>query len=308
MVSIQGEKTEVVYGTSSVLNTEIQFFSNASLKIDTCVDYTHPSLALGNESIRKSFLDAKGRDVKLRYITEITTENISYCKELMKIAEVRHLVGIKGNFMVSEKEYLAPAVSNNTSNIASQIIYSNLHEIIEQQQYIFETLWSKAIPSKQRIREIKEGVRRVSTRILEDQNQIINELRRLNYSSTRLSICSAFGGMQMGYKYLFDDYTNIVDKHQKGEGEGMRWAINIDREALDLVKVFLKVGIQVRHIRNMPPINFGFTEKGMAGTIEQMKGARISQSFLFSNEPLYINHFNSLFEEIWKNGIDAKMR
>jgi len=164
------------------------------------------------------------------------------------------------------------------------------------------------MPSEQRIRELEELVYPVSTRILEDQDQIINEMRRLNYNSTRLSVCSTFGGMQMGYKYLFDDYTNIVDKHQKGEGEGMRWAINIDREALDLVKVFLKVGIQVRHIRNMPPMNFGFTEKGMAGTIEQMKGGRISQSFLFSNEPLYINHFNSLFEEIWKNGIDAKMR
>jgi hypothetical protein len=45
------------------------------------------SLDQGIESIRKSFLDAKGRDVKLRYITEITTENISYCKELMKIAD-----------------------------------------------------------------------------------------------------------------------------------------------------------------------------------------------------------------------------
>jgi hypothetical protein len=72
-----------------VLNTEIQFFSNASLKVGTCMDYTRPSLALGIESIRKSFLDAKGRDVKLRYITEITPENISYCKELMKIADIR---------------------------------------------------------------------------------------------------------------------------------------------------------------------------------------------------------------------------
>ena len=32
----------------------------------------------------------------------------------------------------------------------------------------------------------------------------------------------------------------------------------------------------------------------------------MSQSFLISNEPLYINHFNSLFEEIWRNGIDAE--
>ena len=34
------------------------------------MDHTRPSLTLGIESIRKSFLDAKNRDVKLRYITE----------------------------------------------------------------------------------------------------------------------------------------------------------------------------------------------------------------------------------------------
>jgi len=302
-----GEKTEVVYGTPNVLNTEIQFFSNARLKVDTCMDYTRPSLALGIKSIRKSFLDAKDRDVKLRYITEITTENISYCKELMKIAYVRHLDGIKGNFMVSEKEYLAPAAPNNTSNIASQIIYNNLQEIVEQQQYMFETLWSKAIPSEQRVREIEEGVHPVSTRILEDQDQIINEIRRLNYKQRRLSVCSGFGGMQMSYKHFFDSIMSIVDKHRNGEGEGMRWATNIDKENLDLVKVFLKAGIQIRHMKNMPPMNFGVSEIAMAATIENQDGGKV-QSFLISNDPLYINHFNSLFEEIWKDGTDAKQR
>jgi signal transduction histidine kinase len=143
---------------------------------------------------------------------------------------------------------------------------------------------------------------------LEAQDQIINEIRRLNNSSTRLSVCSAFGGMQMSYKYLFDSYVNIVDKHQKGEGKGMRWIIKIDEENLNLVKVFLKAGIQIRHVKNMPPMNFGVSDKEMAATIEKMEGGKISQSFLISNEPLYINHFNSLFDEIWKNGIDAKGR
>jgi two-component system, OmpR family, sensor histidine kinase VicK len=58
----------------------------------------------------------------------------------------------------------------------------------------------------------------------------------------------------------------------------------------------------------MPPMNFGVSDKEMAATIEKMEGGKMSQSFLFSNEPLYINHFNSLFEEIWENGIDAKVR
>ena len=169
-------------------------------------------------------------------------------------------------------------------------------------------LWNNATPAEQRIKEIEEGVQPVSTRILEDQDQIINEIRRLNYSSTKLSICSAFGGMQMSYKYFFDSYMNIVDKHQKGEGKGMRWIINIDKENLDLVKVFLKAGIQIRHVKNMPPMNFGVSDIEMAATIEKMEGGKMSQSFLISNEPLYINHFNSLFDEIWKNGIDAKAR
>ena len=38
---------------------------------------------------------------------------------------------------------------------------------------------------------------------------------------------------------------NIVDKQQRGEGKGMRWIINIDKENLDLVKVFLNAGIQI---------------------------------------------------------------
>jgi two-component system, OmpR family, sensor histidine kinase VicK len=190
---VGSEKTEVIYGTSNVLNTEIQFFSNATLKVDTCMDYTRPSLALGIESIRKSFLDARNRGLKLRYITEVSTENISYCKELIKIVEVRHLDGIKGNFMVSEKEYLAPVVSNNSSDIASQIIYSNLQQIVEQQNYIFDTLWNKAIPAIKRIREIEEGLEPIATRLLVNPDEIFNHLRYVIENASKRLICSSSG-------------------------------------------------------------------------------------------------------------------
>jgi signal transduction histidine kinase len=74
------------------------------------------------------------------------------------------------------------------------------------------------------------------------------------------------------------------------------------------VKVFLKSGIQVRHIKNMPPMNFGVSDVQMAATLEKMEYGRISRGFLISTEPFYIEHFNSLFDEIWKNGVDAKVR
>jgi hypothetical protein len=74
----------------------------------------------------------------------------------------------------------------------------------------------------------------------------------------------------------------------------MRCIVNIDKkDSIDLIKVFLNAGIQVRHVKNMPPMNFGVSDKEVAITIEKMEGGRMSQSFLISNEHLYINHFNS---------------
>jgi signal transduction histidine kinase len=37
------------------------------------------------------------------------------------------------------------------------LIYSNVKQIVKQQQYIFQTLWNKAIPAEQRIEEIELG-------------------------------------------------------------------------------------------------------------------------------------------------------
>jgi two-component system, OmpR family, sensor histidine kinase VicK len=98
------ESTDVLSGTDNVINAELQFFSKTRGRIDTCMSYTRPPLAIEIETIKKAFFDAKKRNVKLRYLTEITKDNISYCKELMTIVdELRHLDGIKGNFMVSEQ-------------------------------------------------------------------------------------------------------------------------------------------------------------------------------------------------------------
>ena len=58
----------------------------------------------------------------------------------------------------------------------------------------------------------------------------------------------------------------------------------------------------------MPPIDFAVSDKEMMATIEKMEGGEMAQNLLVSNEPAYINHFDSIFEELWKNGIDASDR
>ncbi len=41
-------------------------------------------------------------------------------------------------------------------------------------------------------------------------------------ASKRL-ICSSSGRMQMAYDNFFNLYKKILDKHRRGEGEGIRW-------------------------------------------------------------------------------------
>jgi hypothetical protein len=287
LTSIKGdERTEVIYGSSNVLDREILFFSNSKVKVNRYMYSSRPALALRIELIKKSFIDARDRNVKLRYITDIKAENISYCKELMEIAEVRHLDGIKGNFIVSEKEYTAP-LSSAGSEVASQVIYSNLREMVDQQNYIFDTLWNKAVPAIGRFKEIEEGVEPIGTRLLEDPNEIVNHMKRVIGNASKRLICSSTGGMQLIYYNFFELYKTILDKSREGEGgEGIRWVLTIDKNNIDLVKIFLNAGVQIRHLKNLTPMNFGVDDKYFQATIEKMEGGKMMRSLLTSNEPI----------------------
>src|ERR1051325_2166290 len=103
------EMTEVLSGEEHVMSTMLQFLSKAD-KIDSCGDYKSPSLILEVKQYRQLLCDIKAKGIQLRYITDITKDNIHYCKELLKFAkEVRHLAGMRANFSVSETEYMASA-------------------------------------------------------------------------------------------------------------------------------------------------------------------------------------------------------
>jgi signal transduction histidine kinase len=134
--------------------------------MNICADYTWPSVAMGVEVFKKGLYELKKRNVKSRFVTDITKDNIKYCKELMQISELRHLDGIKGNFAISEKGYTASATMQEAA-LLQQVIYSNVRSILDQQQYVFETLWSKAKPAEQKIREIEEGIDLGETEIIQ---------------------------------------------------------------------------------------------------------------------------------------------
>ena len=307
--NISSQKTsEILYGAENAVGRGVQFMQNIKKKMDIFFDHKAPSIVIDIEEYKNGYMDIRRRGAKIRAFTEITKENISYCKELMKIVDVlRHLDGVKGGMAVSESEYMATTILEESRPL-TEVIYSNVKEIVEQNQYIFDTLWSSAIPAEQKIREIEEGVIRYETRIIENPDEVIKEIGRLTASSNKLDICSTSGGLQYSHNHFFDLKKKLLDRQERGEHKGIRYITNIDNENLHISKMYLDYGIQIRHMKNLPPMSFGVSDKEIAVTIEKMEGGKRIQSMLISNEPLYVRHFTSLFEEIWSNGIDARHR
>ena len=50
----------------------------------------------------------------------------------------------------------------------SELIYSNVKKIVEQQQYIFDILWNKSIPLVKKIKEVEEGIEIEFVEVIDD--------------------------------------------------------------------------------------------------------------------------------------------
>jgi two-component system, OmpR family, sensor histidine kinase VicK len=153
---------------------------------------------MGVQSIKKERLKAKKRGVEFRYVTEITNHNLSYCKEMIEFADLRHLNGVRGNFEISDsREYVATATLQEEKPV-SQLIYSNVNEIVNQQQYVFDTLWNKAILSENRIKEIEDGVKLETIDVIRNPKEALKKEMEL-LKSAKHEILIIFSSLNTFY-------------------------------------------------------------------------------------------------------------
>ncbi|MDQ3968402.1 MAG: ATP-binding protein [Thermoproteota archaeon] len=153
------EKTEVIYGGENVTNFALRLLDTAKKTLDLCGDRYGPSIIVANDQVMQKYIELHKRGVRQRVITEITPENIIHCKKLMKFQELRHLDGLKGYLAITDGKFLSSHAYGQEGKVLPHIVVTTVRIFVEQQQYFFETLWNKAIPAEQRIREIEEGIK-----------------------------------------------------------------------------------------------------------------------------------------------------
>lgn len=150
------ERTKIIYGSDRIRVWTAEFISKIKETFDSCMDANTPEILFENEDLRSAYLLLRDRGIRLRCITEITQDNLSYCKQLMRIADVRHLDRLKGTFGIADKKKYAASGIAHHSGITTRLIVSSIRPFVEIQQFSFQALWEKATVAEQRIRQIEE--------------------------------------------------------------------------------------------------------------------------------------------------------
>jgi hypothetical protein len=143
--------TRVISGIDDITSTIARFQRNIKKDWCACADPSIPAFSM-SEKIKRGYVDAKNRGVRIRYVTQVTKGNLVHCKELGKYVSLRHLDRVGASFAVSETEFVAGIRGKKT---LARLIYSDAPEVVLHQRQVFERLWKNASPARRRMGELK---------------------------------------------------------------------------------------------------------------------------------------------------------
>jgi two-component system sensor histidine kinase VicK len=304
------ERTEIWYGVDNIISRSLEVLSRMQTTYDLCLDSTGVSPILEIEPIKKAYFELKNRGVKIRIITEITIQNISYCKEIMNIGDVRHLEGIKGNFVIADGAKYA-GIANTHDGKLPQLISSNVMAFVEQQQYFFEMLWDKAIPAKKRIREIEEGRSPEKLEIIEDTQKSISRAFDI-MNKTQKELLVLFATPRTFSLALLGEAASI---YRKISENGVNIKLLVPRGTVD----HIEENEQIAKVREISPsINLRFSEVDLNTRITIMISDRnefmswelrddtLDDPYLaggiatYSNIKSIASSYATIFDNLWK--------
>jgi signal transduction histidine kinase len=257
---------------------------------------------LTRNPIRYTFAPLMERGVAIRFIAEITEDNLDSCKELMKFGELRHLEGAKGNFAIGDsREIRVPDVVKKGVP-ASQMLRSTARSYVDQQQHVFEILWSKAISARARIAQIEQGIEPEITQVITGWDNIFkNAIETFQDANDRVdSCCDALVPAIIVNSPMHQASADFVRR-----GGTIRLITEITKENIPSVKELMKTQ-EVRHM-NGCKLNFGVTASSYTAPTSVYSMSSEPQT-IESNSRDLISQHQFLFDELWQKAIPAKVR
>lgn len=166
-------ETRIVRGEEAVVNLVASFLSRAAMGRPNPYAY---GVSDKDSTVRaaEGYFDgarkllAEYPNFRILHITDVQPENMESVKRLVQAGyQVRHIDGNKIRFSVSNDEYIETTHSRSAGGIPDEIVWGNDSQLVAQGARIFEVLWSNALPSDARIRELEGGTSQGTMKIIQ---------------------------------------------------------------------------------------------------------------------------------------------
>ena len=296
------KKTEVIYGAENIIKHVLDIISILKESVDNCINSNGPSMfVIPDHSITKAYRELNERGVRIRFISEITRENIGYCKELMKICELRHLDEVKGNFGIADGTYYTAGAKNIESSPPPLLISSTLRAFVEQQQYFFDMLWKKAIPAKQRIKEIEEGMKREFIETIQDPSETLDLIHDTISSATE-EIMIMFPTIRSFQVYEREGVLNLLKRQLENRITVRILLAEKDRPPQGVWQEISSVpNLQIQYTDQLPSsrLTLVIVDNELSLVIEEKKYEDPVGIATYSNSESTVLSYASIFENLW---------
>ncbi|MDQ3885232.1 MAG: hypothetical protein M3239_07285 [Thermoproteota archaeon] len=300
-----GEKTEVQYGVEYIIDRTLQTLSQVKHRFDNCGDVRHPSIIVTTEPVKKAFIDVKNRGIRTSFVTEITKDNLHYCKKLRQVvSEIRHLDRVKGNFAVGESFYAGYAIAQEARPL-THVIFSTAKEFVEQEQFFFDMLWNRAIPAKQRFKEIEGGAKRAFVETVRDPS----EIQKLGFDLIKAAedeILILFSTANAFRRQEKAGALELLKEAARVHGIKVRILVPVGNIITERIQQLKDAGIDIRTIKQtfQNKLTTRVVDQSLCLTVE-LKDDEMETSeeavglATYSNSEATVFSYLSIFENLW---------
>jgi len=259
----------------------------------------------GAEDQSSTYVSAKSKGLSVFLITQITPENLAYCKLLLlnQGVELRHCEGLLPNFAVWDKKHSLEGIQTpSSSSPYGNVLYSNLESEVNRNLYLFEYFWNKAAPAAEKIRELDESLAD-SLSVLTNEDEIARiTMDFIRHSQSYIKTCLRTD--DLGLRFLQNPEILEARKDAALRKIQIRVLTDITK---DNVELFKKVkGTEVRHLQDSKSA-FAVSEKEVLMSTKN-SGTNQPPLTIYSNSKDFVDQHNYIFDTLWCIATPADVR
>jgi sugar-specific transcriptional regulator TrmB len=176
-----------------------------------------------------------------------------------------------------------------------------LEAFVEQQQYFFDMLWKKALPAKQRIKEIEEGMKREFIETIQDPSETLDLIHNTISSATE-EIMIMFPTVRSFQVYEREGILNLLKRQLEN-----RITVRIMIAAKDRPRqgVWQEISsfpnLQVQYTDQLPSsrLTMVIVDNELSLVVEEKKYEDPVGIATYSNSESTVLSYASIFENLW---------